>query len=257
MSQAQLVSPAPVSLPSITYKGNPVVTTEMLATAYECDVASIRQNFTRNRDRFIEGKHFYSLANGELKDFRDSVTNCHAVVPARTRNLTLWLERGAARHAKMLNTDRAWDVFEMLEETFFRVVKPESPPALPSTPITPDQQCTLQAMVKGLVDKGGIYANIWSRFNNHFRIGSYKQLPASRMSEAVEYLMAFDVTPKALPSSGYDLSKIPANNTKRQILAACDDALRVRKEIYHHCNYLWTIANNIGAAVGEIKGIIR
>ena len=65
--------------------------------------------------------------------------------------------------------------------------------------ITPDQQCTLQAMVKALVERGGHYANIWSRFNNHFRIARYCQLPQSRMSEAVDYLMRLPVEPKKLP----------------------------------------------------------
>ena len=72
---------------------------------------------------------------------------------------------------------------------------------LPDTPITPDQQCTLQAMVKALVERGGHYANIWSRFNNHFRIARYCQLPQSRMSEAVDYLMRLPVEPKKLPPS--------------------------------------------------------
>ena len=31
----------------------------------------------------------------------------------------LWTVRGAARHAKMLETDMAWDVFEMLEDSYF------------------------------------------------------------------------------------------------------------------------------------------
>ncbi|ENT3909961.1 P22AR C-terminal domain-containing protein, partial [Escherichia coli] len=33
--------------------------------------------------------------------------------------LILWTERGAARHAKMLETDQAWDVFEKLEDCYF------------------------------------------------------------------------------------------------------------------------------------------
>lgn len=73
-------------------------------------------------------------------------------------------------------------------------------PALSST-LTPEQQCTLQNMVKALVERGGIYANIWSRFNNHFRLGSYKQLPQSRMGEAVHYLMTLEVKPKVLPET--------------------------------------------------------
>ncbi|EDE8442018.1 phage antirepressor Ant, partial [Salmonella enterica subsp. enterica serovar Pomona] len=31
----------------------------------------------------------------------------------------LWTERGAARHAKMLETDQAWEVFEKLEDCYF------------------------------------------------------------------------------------------------------------------------------------------
>lgn len=75
--------------------------------------------------------------------------------------------------------------------------------------ITPDQQCTLQAMVRALVERGGIYANIWSWFNNHFRIARYCQLPQSRMSEAIDYLMRFEITPRALPGS-----PLPGNQDK-------------------------------------------
>lgn len=72
--------------------------------------------------------------------------------------------------------------------------------------ITPDQQCTLQAIVRARVEgipaerrSKGLYPQIWSRFNNHFRLGSYKQLPQCRMSEAVAYLTSMEIAP-ALPS---------------------------------------------------------
>ena len=84
--------------------------------------------------------------------------------------------------------------------------------------ITPDQQCTLQAMVKALVERGGHYAAIWSRFNNHFRLGSYKQLPQSRMSEAVDYLMRLDVAPKALPPDS--ILPVPAQGQPFELVAA-------------------------------------
>ncbi|WP_297139120.1 phage antirepressor N-terminal domain-containing protein [uncultured Desulfovibrio sp.] len=71
--------------------------------------------------------------------------------------------------------------------------------------ITPDQQCTLQAIVRARVEgipaerRGkGLYPQIWSRFNSHFRLGSYKQLPQCRMSEAVAYLTRMEIAP-ALP----------------------------------------------------------
>ena len=68
--------------------------------------------------------------------------------------------------------------------------------------ITPDQQCTLQAIVRARVEgipaerrSKGLYPQIWSRFNNHFRLGSYKQLPQCRMSEAVAYLTRMEPRP--------------------------------------------------------------
>ena len=116
------------------------------------------------------------------------------------------------------------------------------PVALPptDTPITPDQQCTLQGMVKALVDKGGIYANIWSRFNNHFRLGSYKQLPQSRMSEAVAYLMQLDVSPKALPE--YEQALAPAQVfsgefSKEELTAIYREVKALNKEWHDLYNF--------------------
>lgn len=76
------------------------------------------------------------------------------------------------------------------------------------SPLTPDQQCTLQAIVKAKIEalpreqRGGLYPKTWSRFNNHFRLAKYCQLPQSRMSEAVAYLTQMNVAEgkQALPS---------------------------------------------------------
>ena len=43
----------------------------------------------------------------------------------------------------------------------------------------------------------GTYPKVWSRFNNHFRIARYSQLPQARMSEAVTYLTRMDILPPA------------------------------------------------------------
>ena len=40
-------------------------------------------------------------------------------IARNVRSLILWTERGAARHAKMLETDQAWEVFERLEDCYF------------------------------------------------------------------------------------------------------------------------------------------
>lgn len=99
----------------------------------------------------------------------------------------------------------------------------ENPDKLPSpdAPLTPDQQCTLQAIVRAKVEalpreqRGGLYPKTWSRFNNHFRLAKYCQLPQSRLSEAVIYLTQLDVTEgrQALPTAPAFRTEFPADMT--------------------------------------------
>ena len=84
-----------------------VLTTEQLAEAYGCDANNIKKNFNANKARFIEGKHFYVLAGDDLR--RLQVTNSDLQISPKTRHLYLWTKQGAARHSRMLGTDRAWD----------------------------------------------------------------------------------------------------------------------------------------------------
>lgn len=135
MSQAHRIPTFPTAhpFPPLAYKGTPVLTTEMLAQAYEVTPKQIRQNFANNRDRFIEGKHFFSVSGQELKDFRLCVENFDSQISTKVRVLILYTNRGCARHAKSLNTDRAWDMYELLEETFFAVVKTDHPVTLNDT----------------------------------------------------------------------------------------------------------------------------
>lgn len=102
----------------IEYKSMPVVLTEQLADLYGTEPVNIKQNFSRNSERFIEGKHYFKLEGSELKEFKDMVTDSH-YVPKKTARLMLWTERGAARHAKILDTEQAWEVFEQLEDCYF------------------------------------------------------------------------------------------------------------------------------------------
>ncbi|MBK4744995.1 ORF6N domain-containing protein [Acinetobacter baumannii] len=105
----------------IEYKSMPVVMTEQLAELYSTDSVRIRQNYDRNKDRFVEGKHFFKITGQELKDFVSSLkilTNSPAI-SNKVRSLILWTERGAARHAKILDTEQAWEVFEQLEDCYF------------------------------------------------------------------------------------------------------------------------------------------
>ncbi|EEY1571170.1 ORF6N domain-containing protein [Escherichia coli O21] len=105
------------TLSPITHNRIPVITTELLAHLYGTDVANIKMNHSRNQTRFLEGKHYFKVVGDDLKNLR--VTFSYLQISPKTRSLILWTERGAARHAKMLETDQAWEVFEKLEDCYF------------------------------------------------------------------------------------------------------------------------------------------
>lgn len=122
----------------VEWQNQRVLTTAQLAEYYECDVNNIKKNFNKNKDRFVAGKHYFKLEGDVLKSFRSNLQfdeinsqNLHVTegdlqnlhsesndlqISPKTRTLYLWTERGAARHAKMLSTDKAWEVFELLED---------------------------------------------------------------------------------------------------------------------------------------------
>jgi len=95
-----------------------ILTTEQLAEFYEASVQQIKQNFNNNKNKFVEGKHYYRLEGNELKDFKNRVENFD-LVGKKANSLILYTKQGASRHSKMLGTDRAWDMFDELEENYF------------------------------------------------------------------------------------------------------------------------------------------
>lgn len=110
----------------ITYQGRVICLTQQLAQIYACTDRNITDNYQRNSDHFEEGKHFIKLEGRALQEFRDLYpANSGVQISPMARSLFLWTERGAARHAKMLTTDRAWDMFEQMEEAYFR--QPSAP----------------------------------------------------------------------------------------------------------------------------------
>ncbi|EAU0198766.1 ORF6N domain-containing protein [Salmonella enterica] len=112
------------TLSPITHNQTLVITTELLAQLYGTTAHSITKNHRSNADRFILGKHYYKIVGEELATLR--ITFGDLQISPKTRSLILWTERGAARHAKMLETDQAWEVFEKLEDCYFSQKQPAS-----------------------------------------------------------------------------------------------------------------------------------
>ena len=97
-----------------------VITTKTLANVYECGEKQIKQNYNNNKDKFIEGKHYYKLEGENLRKFKQycKVENFD-FVKSNVNCIYLWTKRGASRHCKMLGTDKAWEMFDTLEESYF------------------------------------------------------------------------------------------------------------------------------------------
>ncbi|EEU9882628.1 ORF6N domain-containing protein [Escherichia coli] len=121
INKQKLVNPE--NLPVIEWQGVRVVTTETLAAGYGTTPIRIQQNYIRNEDRFVEGKHFFKISGDELKSFRLSFSES---VNKHTTSLVLWTERGAARMSKIVDTDEAWSFFEKMEQAYFRKATPSS-----------------------------------------------------------------------------------------------------------------------------------
>ena len=106
------------TLQPILHNQIPVITSELLAQLYGTKIKNISDNFLNNTTRFIAGKHYFKIEKNELREFKNRPETI-GLVGKNARSLILWTERGAARHAKMLETDQAWDVFEKLEDCYF------------------------------------------------------------------------------------------------------------------------------------------
>ena len=166
----------------VNFKSIPVITTEMMADFYGTESKNIQNNFLRNSKRFIEGKHFFKIIGQELKDFKNQ-PSLRGLVNKRVSHLTLWTERGAARHAKMLDTDQAWDIFEQLEDCYFR--RQEILAKTHKSERTPlhDAHAMLVAKTKHLNS-----SDAWKIINQRFGTEHIEDIPYEAIPVAVEYV---------------------------------------------------------------------
>ena len=100
-----------------------IMTTKVLAEQFGTEEGNIQKNFSNNEKRFSEGKHYYKLEGQTLKEFKNSLPNEIREPLKYAPVLYLWTDRGAARHAKILDTDEAWEVYEELEDNYFNPKK--------------------------------------------------------------------------------------------------------------------------------------
>lgn len=116
--QKEIVNVNDKQVVAVEWNGERVITTAQLADVYGTSVDNVRVNFNNNKARFIEGKHYYLLKGEELRTFKNNVNDIYAVKP-NINQIYLWTKRGASRHCKILDTEKAWEQFDCLEENYF------------------------------------------------------------------------------------------------------------------------------------------
>ena len=102
----------------IEYSDMRVLTTQQIAEAYGTDAQVITNNFNRNKDRYVEGKHFVCLTGDGKAEFIKKNQNDFSSF-TRAKAIYLWTKKGAFLHAKSLNTDIAWEVYDRLVDSYF------------------------------------------------------------------------------------------------------------------------------------------
>lgn len=120
------------NLKVIEYKGIRVLTSKQIAEAYGTTSDIIGYNYRYNKERYIEGKHYIMLFGQALREFKSTNVEIQRSLP-KISKLYLWTEKGALLHAKSLNTDKAWEVYDYLVDFYFRVKEGEKIPVVKET----------------------------------------------------------------------------------------------------------------------------
>ena len=113
----------------VEHQNQRVLLTSQLAESYGTNNKIISYNFNNNKERYEEGKHFIKLEGEEKKAFINRLEIQDSSKNAKT--LYLWTERGAFLHAKSLNTNKAWEVYDSLVKHYFKSQEAK-PSQLPS-----------------------------------------------------------------------------------------------------------------------------
>lgn len=110
---------------TIEIKESKVLTTKQIAEAYGVTKEKIIYNFNYNKDKYILGKHYIEVFGEELRRLKRTCEIQSSFKYAKS--LYLWTEKGALLHAKSLNTDKAWQVYDYLVDFYFRTKEENLP----------------------------------------------------------------------------------------------------------------------------------
>lgn len=207
---SDIVTIGTVTTPVISYKGQRVCTAKQLAELYGCSEKNLSDNHSNNRKRFEEGKHFVKLDGEDLRAFKHQ-PEVIGLVAKQSAHLILWTDRGAARHAKMLETDAAWDVFEQLEDCYFAPAKTRHVAAGGSDRSTPQDRLPLYHFAIDTVVKHRLMFNkVYVLLNLFAGARSFKEMSKEQTAEVADFCDRFAIG----SDTRNDWQRITDNQTK-------------------------------------------
>lgn len=109
-----------------------VLTSSQLAESYGTDYKAVSKNFTRNKQRYVEGKHYFLLHGQDRHDFMVNYPQIDDSLK-HAKHIYLWTAKGALLHAKSLGTDKAWTAYEQLVDDYFNKVEQIQRAQMPTT----------------------------------------------------------------------------------------------------------------------------
>ena len=243
----------------IEQQGVRLITTAVLAEKYETDERRIAENFKRNKDRYEEGKHYICLKGENLRAFKSEYANCGF---AKNLNvLYLWTERGCLLHAKSLNTDKAWEVYDRLVETYFRAKEADT--ALQN--LSPQ----LQFMIRIETEQNALktkVADIEQRLDSmNAEPKPAKALPKKWSERETDYLCKAYALGQTDTEIAADMGRtVDSIKNKRRALGLCDDSKCKRhwrpaedkklKKYYNQGISAYDIGQLLGRSLESVEG---
>ncbi|UUC51632.1 ORF6N domain-containing protein [Pseudomonas citronellolis] len=119
----QVINIANSDLTIIEHKGERVVTLAMVDQVHQRPDGTAKRNFHENRDRFVEGKHYFDLTRDEIRTELPQ----GAFDPRAPRG-TLLTQRGYLLLVKSFTDELSWQVQDMLVDGYFEGQRLAAPP---------------------------------------------------------------------------------------------------------------------------------
>lgn len=98
------------------YKGQRVVTFKDIDAVHGRPEGTARKRFADNKERFIEGEHYFRVSPSEIR-----TSNLFDIPDKATSDIALITEKGYLKLVKSFTDDLAWDVQDRLIDTYFKV----------------------------------------------------------------------------------------------------------------------------------------